>query len=818
MTVKLLRDIHPDYLVFCFDRKEASFRVDLYPEYKANRDEMPELLQPQVPYVKKLTELLGIPMLDKEGYEADDVIGVLTNYGRKAGLEVVIVSGDKDFAQLIGPHVSMYDTMKDHRYDPDGVMEKWGIHPEQMIDYLALVGDSSDNIPGVRGIGPKGAQKLLSEFRSLDGIYANIDKITAKAMKQKLIEHKEMAYLSQKLVTIVQELDLGIQLDDLKMRAVNKEGLREILQELGFKTFIRNLVDGESGPLTSNNSVGPKKVSAKSETAKESKNSNYQKSELKEVQWQIEDFRKEIEPYSVLWAHLNERGLFFSYKDYAISSAADPVELGQVLSQKHLLWRGFDLKEVWKVLKPQQVSADWDQMLAAYVVRAGLIESFLEVYAEYTGKAVPDFASAAQIFNCHFELEDILRRRLKETEGNSVLKQFELPLVSVLYAMEGHGIGLNIDELKEQSKELEQDIADLEKTIHAEANEQFNIASPKQMAVVLFEHMKLPTGKKTKTGFSTNNDVLEKLRDKHAIIPMIIEYRELSKLKSTYVEALPSLIDKEDGRIHTHLRQAATATGRLSSVHPNLQNIPIRTPRGRLVRKAFVSDKGKVFISADYSQIELRILAHITEDPGLRKAFEQDVDIHTATASEIFGVRLDQVDSELRRKAKAVNFGIAYGQGVFGLSESLQIGRAEASEIIERYFERFKGVKNYMESIVRTAMEQGYVESVFGRRRYIDELKSKNQNIRKFGERAAINAPIQGTASDLVKLAMIKLYEEIELPMLLQVHDELLFECPEDEVEEHCPRIKEVMENITKLSVPLKVNLATGKNWEDAHS
>lgn len=827
MTIKLLRDVKPDYLVFCFDRKEPSFRLELYEQYKANRSEMPEDLVPQVPYVRKLTEALGIKAIDMVKYEADDLIGSLVCFGREHRLEVVIVSGDKDFAQMVGPHVTMYDTMKDIVYDEQGVVDKWGVTPEQMIDYLAIVGDSSDNIPGVKGIGPKGAQKLLAEYKNLDGIYANIDKISAKAMKEKLITNKEMAYLSQKLVTIVCDLKLAIEPEELVLKPIEKDVLQPLLHHLGFKSFEKNLMGGNLLAPQSQFKEKMPKPSAKAKKTADSEGAdmaeatvpkaNVNVDGLEEIEWTLADLKKNVEPYTELWAILYERGLYFYANNVLFRVSGTPQEIGAILSTKKMLWKGFDLKEIWKFLEIKDGQAAWDQMLAAYVVRAGAIDDFPSVYKSYTNTQLPDLASSAQMLKCHLELEEILKKKVIAQNGEKVLNEIELPLVPVLYSMEQCGIRIDTESLKEQSVGLAKDISRIEKDIFKEAGEPFNIASPKQLGQVLFEKLKLPVGKKTKTGYSTDSDVLEGLKSEHKIAAMIVEYRELSKLKSTYVDALPQLINPKTGKLHTTLRQAVTTTGRLSSFNPNLQNIPIRTERGRLVRKAFVADPGKVIISADYSQIELRILAHITEDPGLMKAFKEDLDIHTATAAEIFGVKLEAVDADLRRAAKAVNFGIAYGQGAFGLAETLGIPRGEASDIIARYFLRFAKVKQFMEDIVEVAKSQGYVETMFGRRRYLDEFKSSNMNVRKFGERAAINAPIQGSASDLVKLAMIKLHAEISIPMLLQVHDELLFESDADEADENMEMIRPIMENVAKMKVPLKVNVAAGPSWEDAH-
>lgn len=826
MTLKLLREERPDYLVYCFDLSEPSFRTDMFKDYKANRDETPEDLSPQIPYLIQLTELLGIAHVEVHGYEADDVIGTLAKKAKSEKIQAVIVSGDKDFAQLVEPGISLYDTMKNVRTDTDGVKAKYGIRPDQMIDYLAMVGDSSDNVPGVRGIGPKGAQKLLADFDTLEGVYKNIDKIKG-ATQTKLIEAKDMAFLSQKLVTIVTDVETKVTMDDLKLKPTNREPLRALLQELSFKNFEKQLfAEGASEtamPVETPTAAGKKAVknfapqatsgaaAAPAKPKKAKKGATWEEHEMS-----LEELRKTVAPYSEIWALLSERGLYFGYDGKVLRVAEDDKAIGEALAQKHLKWKGFDVKQVLKALHLPAPVVDWDAMLAAYVVRPEQIGKFEDVYEEHCGNKLPDLAAPTDYMRAHLELEECLLEKLKERDSHKVLTQFELPLIPVLASMEERGVKIDFDELKGQSADLTRDIQRLEKEIHKSAGQEFNIGSPKQLAQVLFEKLKLPPSKKTKTGFSTDSDVLEDLKDKHPVAAMILDYRELTKLKGTYVDAIPALADTH-GRVHTTLNQAWTATGRLSSTNPNLQNIPIRTERGRLVRKAFVSDEGSCLISADYSQIELRVLAHITGDPGLTRAFVDDLDIHAATASEVFGVKLDAVTKDQRRIAKAVNFGLAYGQGAFGLADTLGIPRKEATEIVARYFKRFAGVKAYMETTIREGIEKGYVETLFGRRRYIDELKSQNQMIRRMGERAAINAPIQGTASDLVKLAMINLYDSLPIPMLLQVHDELIFECPIDEADDYCKDIKLAMESVYQMKVPLKVNVSKGPNWDDAH-
>ncbi len=828
MSIKLLRENRPEYMAYCFDRKEPSFRSEIYPEYKAHREEMPDDLVPQLPYVRRLTELLGIPALDEKGYEADDVIGSLALFGAKHNCDVSIVSGDKDFAQLVNHHISLYDTMKEIRYDRQGVIEKWGVEPEQIIDYLAIVGDASDNIPGVRGVGPKGAQKLLAEFKTLKNIYENLDHIKSESLRNKLLDSREQAFLAQKLVTIKTDLGICNDLENLRMKSIDREKILALFTELEFEGFGRKLFGEQSPSASAAADAGEAKATRRSKSEVKPASSGAKKRGSVRVtgltpwtreQWSVEQLKKRVQPYSEIWAVKNERGLCLGYDGKAIQVDATLREIGEVLSSKLLRWKGFDIKNLWKQIEMSEpLTPVWDTMLAAYVEHAGEIGGLPETYEKYCSKKVPDLATAEDLLFCELELEAEILRRLEGTRSLEVLNEIELPLVPVLYEMERRGVCVDRRTLEEQRIGLARDIESLEKEIFRQAGESFNISSPKQLGAILFEKLKIPVVRKTKTGYSTDSDVLTKLSHAYPICQEILAFRELAKLKSGYVDALPELIDSRDGRIHTSYEQAVTMTGRLSSINPNLQNIPIRTKRGRAIRKAFIAPAESVLLSLDYSQVELRILAEITDDSGLKAAFKKNMDIHAATASEIFNVSLHDVTPEQRRMAKAVNFGIAYGQGVYGLAETLEIERDEAKEIIENYFRKFRGVKEYMLNIVATAKERGYVETLFGRRRYIDEFRSHDANVRKFGERAAINAPMQGTASDIIKKAMIEIYRSSEAPMILQVHDELVLECSAKKVEAHAALARKIMESVVNWSVPLQVNAAWGENWEDAHA
>jgi DNA polymerase-1 len=789
MLIKLLKTEKPEYAVVCYDRKEPSFRKEIFPEYKAHRSDMPDDLVLQIPYMKKLVDLLGIPTLEVDKFEADDLIGTLTRVGVENQAQVVIVSGDKDFAQLVQNGVIMFDTMKDSKMDELGVFEKWGVKPSQFRDYLAIVGDTSDNIPGVAGLGPKGAQKLISQFGSLEKIYENIDLVKPAGAQEKLKNSQDMAFLSKKLVTIDQHAPISEDFQNYRLQGFKREGLRGLLQELNFKSFEKSLLgDDSQGPAT--------------EAATEKGNSEKSLYEIKSVD--VEDFLKQAQELEKIWLWRQPQGLFFSDEKTIWAVFGDLDKLNPLFENKKLKWFGFDLKSLWRELKAFNPLLGWDSMLAAYVLRSKDCSDFADVYKHFLGSEFSELSSPEQCLQAQVQLKSHLEEKLKETKSLEVLKTLDEPVAPILLRMETRGIKIDISFLKNFSEELEIQIRKEEKEILSLAGEHFNVASPKQLGVILFEKLKLPAAKKTKTGYSTDTDVLQKLD--HPIAKHVLEFRELSKLKSTYVDALPLLADAKSDRVHTHFNQALTTTGRLSSTQPNLQNIPIRTERGARVREAFIAEKGKALLSVDYSQIELRVLAHISEDPGLIRAFKDDLDIHTATASEVFGVSLKDVTSEHRRVAKAVNFGIAYGQGAFGLADQLGISRSEAQGIIKRYFEKFQGIQTYIQETIKKAHEDGFVTTLFGRRRYLDELSSKNGMIKKFGERAAINAPIQGTAADLVKKAMIELDQNCPLPMLLQVHDELVFEDTPENILKYQSQVISIMENVAQLKVPLKVN------------
>ncbi|MEC9282787.1 MAG: DNA polymerase I [Bdellovibrionota bacterium] len=811
MTGKMLRDLKPDYIAYCFDQKDGSFRNEMYEEYKANRSEMPEELKPQVPYIKKLTEALNIKAISVSNYEADDLIGMLAKKGADEGFEVMIVSGDKDFAQLVDDKIKMFDPMKEVLYDKEKVVEKWGVEPNQIIDYLSIVGDSSDNVPGVKGVGPKGAVKLLTEYKTLEAIYENIEEVGPKGTKAKLIDFKDNAFLSKDLVTIITENKTEISdIEELKWEGFDAATLEGLMQELEFKNMGKRLIKDASY-------LG-KEFSASEDTEEKQEAKSFSDSDLNKIAVnefsKLDELRKALKKEEYFF-FLCGSSVCFATGETLFSVPADLLE-NEKIQLDGLSLRGHDLKSLWRSFHIQNATAKSDTLIAEYLLVSKSIGSFESLVEKYHPGA--EFQNDVRAYYLYLkELTESLEKKLKEVDCLEDYLEVELPCLEVLHKMESRGICLDKEMLSEQEVALQEEADRIQKEVFEHCEQEFNLDSPKQLGKVLFDDLGLPVVKKTKTGYSTNSEVLQKLTKKAPWVEKIITYRELKKLLSTYVKALPELTE-EDGRIHTHFNQAVTATGRLSSTEPNLQNIPIRTPQGNAVREAFVSPDGFQIVSADYSQIELRLLAHITEDDGLCKAFAEDRDIHTATAAEVFEVDFDKVDPEMRRQAKAVNFGIAYGMGAFSLAENLGIGRKEAKDIIERYFNRFKNVKDYMGEIVESAKEQGYVESIFGRRRYIPELSSSNAILRKNGERIAINSPMQASASDIVKKAMVAVEAKIpEAKMLLQVHDELIFEIADEKVEESMKVIRQLMEEVVELRVPLKVNIASGKNWKEAH-
>ena len=854
MLSKVVRDEQPDYLAVVFDSKEKTFRHEMYPEYKANRDVPPEDLAQQFPYFEPLVEAFNIVSLRQPGYEADDIIGTLAKKGEAEGMEVTIVSGDKDMMQLISPHVHMLDTMKDKRFEKPEVIDKFGVPPEQVIEVMGLMGDSSDHIPGVKGVGPKTATELIQKYGSIEKLYKNIDEIDKKKLKEKLETDKENALLSRKLVTIETGMKLDCKVEDLKVKEPHTHKLRELYTELGFKSLLENLPGDGSGEAPATES---KKIESKYETILDEKALTALVKKLKKAK----EFALDLETTSTSPTQAEMVGISFSWAEgeacyipvsHRYLGVPEQLDKGKVLDALKPLLEDAKLKKFGHNIKYDLIvlasegvalkGVAFDSMLASYVLdpskrQYGMDALAMEVlqhqnitYEDVAGKGAKQIGFdeveieraseyAAEDSDITLRLTHALRARLKD-ETLKLYEELELPLIDVLAEMEMHGVLIDREHLKKLSGKLSRKLKKQEDEIYALAGEPFNINSPKQLGAILFEKLELPAKKKTKTGYSTDMSVLEDLAEEHELPAMIVNFRQLSKLKSTYVDSLPLEINPKTGRVHTSYNQTVAATGRLSSSDPNLQNIPIRSDLGKEIRQAFIADKSGWLLSADYSQIELRILAHLSEDPALIKAFKKGEDIHTRTAAEIFGQPLDGVDENGRRMAKAVNFGIVYGLSAFGLSRQLKIAPGEAKAFIDQYFDLYKNVKTFMESTVEKARECGYTVTMMNRRRYLPDLHSKNRQVRESAERVAINSPVQGSAADMIKLAMIQLHKKLakmQSKMIMQVHDELVFECPAKEKKEVETLVQKEMENVWPMQVPIVVHLNWGKNWDEAH-
>ena len=728
---------------------------------------------------------MGIPFMEKEGYEADDIIGTLAQKAVAENMRAVVLSGDKDFAQLVNKQVSMYDPMKFKLYRQTDVMEKWGVKPEQMVDYLALTGDASDNIPGVRGIGPKSAQKLLKSHHNLKQIYEAIPHLP-KQIAKKLGEHKKDALLSQRLAGIVTNMPLlekGSVKDHFKRRPADAKTLEELLKELGFKSFEQKFFEERKDEKLRQLFFLPQQ---ESEVLSAKKNSSVRGSALSQQESEtrpaVQQEKKSVPPFKIpsnskihvlsmdqllllivpyakIWIFSWGENDFLAYKNrlYSLKGMDLPV-LAQRLSQKRVRLLGFDVKAIWARFPFQHPIAEWCTSLASYVLESAQPGDLKTLCSRYLDRDLDLDSPAGEVYNIHRKLQKELHSRLEAGQLLSFYLETELPLAGILYGMEQTGILVDPDELSRQSKVVTDRITAIERKITKYHKEPLNYSSPKQLSRFLFQTLGLEPVKKIKTGYSTSAEVLHELKGQHVVVEYLLEHRELFKLETTYLKPLLSKRKEQTGRVYTQFLQAFTTTGRLSSRNPNLQNIPTHTSQGRKVRKSFISPPRCVFISADYSQIELRILAHISSDPVLLSAFEKGQDIHQATASEVFGIPLDQVTASQRHSAKAINFGLVYGQGVHSLSKSLNISFKEGKRIIQNYFEKFKGVKQYMEDMEKEARQKGFVETLFKRRRRVSEINSHNQRMQSQGHRIAINSPIQGTASDIMKMAMVKLH------------------------------------------------------------
>jgi DNA polymerase-1 len=807
MLWKLLREENPEYVAVAWDPPGPTFREEKLPSYKETRAATPDDLRSQIPYVKTLFEALRLPLLEVRGFEADDVMGTLVEKMRAEPVEMVLVTGDKDMLQLVGPKVRVLATNVRGEpvwFDEAAVTAKWGVGPEHIPDLLALMGDSIDNIPGVPGVGEKTAVKLISQFGSVARLYDNLTLVTGKA-REILAAHREQALLSRELATVSTRVPIEQDLEAFRRQEPDWERLRTLWTELEFHTLLRQLPAAAPVQVTGE----PLPVLDGAEALR---------------QW-LEAVPADA-PVAVDWVgdgtspdpSMTALGLYHPAAERAL------LPLGASLPDfggRRLI--GHDVKHLveWWAARGGDAPAFEDTAVGAYLLNPDRNNYKLdEVSAELLGEG-PGLAAPGSRGRFIWQIWEMLPRALKEVGLHSLYEDLERPLVPVLAAMERHGIRVDPARLAEFSKELDLTIERLTREIYALAGEEFNIGSPKQMARILFEKLKLPPVKKTKTGYSTDADVLEQLALGHELPAKIIEYRTLTKLKSTYADSLPALINPSTERIHTSFNQLVAATGRLSSSNPNVQNIPIRTELGRRIRAAFVPDPGHRFVAADYSQIELRILAHVSGEESLTAAFRAGEDIHRRTAAEVFGVELAQVTSEQRDVAKTTNFSVIYGVTAFGLSRGLSITPKQAQEYLTRFFERHPKVKAYLERTVAEGRERGFVQTLLGRRRYIPELRSGNPNLRGFAERMATNAPIQGTAADLTKIAMVRMARALaeggfRSRMLLQVHDELLFEAPEDEVSRLEALAREVMESVMALDVPLKVDIKTGADWAQA--
>jgi DNA polymerase-1 len=876
--MRSLRKQYPDcHVAVVFDAKGKTFRDDIYPEYKATRASMPDDLRSQVAPIHQMIKAMGFPFLMVEGVEADDVIGTLARQATEKQLPVLISTGDKDMAQLVSDHVTLIDTMKDVKTDREGVIEKFGVPPELIIDYLALMGDKVDNIPGMTGVGEKTALALLQGIGSIDEIAANLDKVAAlgfrgsKAFADKFREQEEQVRLSYRLATIKTDVELEQSLEELLLKPVDKESLLAVYREYELRNLIKEL---ESGGEEGSESAGQDEAGDENAAPVAAIETDY-RCILDEAEFDgwLEQlkaaplFAFDTETTSLDYMEARIVGVSFAVEpgkaayvpfghDYlgAPLQLSEAVVLGKLkplLEDPTRLKVGQNLKYDRNVLLNHDIDLQgiaYDTMLESYVLNStasrhdmdSLAKRYLGVettsFEDIAGKGVKQLTFnqieleqaapyAAEDADITLRLHQTLWGQLEAVPGLAkVFSEIELPLLPVLARMELLGTTIEPKLLHQQSQEIEVRLAELEKQAHELAGQEFNLSSPKQLGEILFTKLGLPIIKKTPKGApSTAEEVLAELAETYELPRLLMEHRGLAKLKSTYTDKLPLMIKPQTGRVHTSYHQAVAATGRLSSTDPNLQNIPVRNEQGRRIRQAFIPCAGYKLVAADYSQIELRIMAHLSGDKGLLTAFAEGKDIHKATAAEVFGVALDAVTTDMRRSAKAINFGLIYGMSAFGLAKQLGIGRAEAQKYMDLYFERYPGVLEYMERTRQQAEAQGYVETLFGRRLYLPDIKSRNAGLRKAAERAAINAPMQGTAADIIKRAMINVdswirgIEDESIRMLMQVHDELVFEIREEKLEEYTAIIKEKMSAAAELDVPLVVEAGTGDNWDQAH-
>ena len=832
MLERMLEDIKPKYALVAFDKGKQTFRHKTYKDYKGTRDKTPSELVEQFGYVRELLDSYGIKYEEHFDYEADDIIGSYAKLAEKAGLEVIIISGDKDLTQLASDNITIYYTRRgvtevDH-YTPEFINEKYGLSPEQIIDMKGLMGDKSDNIPGVAGIGEKTAIKLLAEYKTVENVLDNIDNISGKKLKERLAEGKEDALLSKELATIFTEVPVENKLEDLTF-SENRSKKKELFEKLEFVSFLKKLAENNDVDVDGKEEKELEIINADEKTELSFENSSLH------IECFTEDYHNSdvvnIAVYKDENVYIFSEDNFFENKFVRNYLESDAEKV--VYDYKKILYIAkrngisdiagnvFDVK-IASYLLDVTVKTELDKIV--FNTLGNIIKSEEEIYGKGVKRTLPTneilYPYLAQVVKSIFDLKEIQSARLKEENMDSLYKNIEVKVARVLANMEYEGIHVSKKALEDMSDELDERIKILEASIHTLAGSEFNIASPKQLGIVLFEDLGLPPVKKTKTGYSTSVEVLEQLQHSHEIIPLIMEYRVLTKLNSTYAKGLVKDITRK-GKIHTRYEQTLTQTGRLSSVNPNLQNIPTRIEEGKKIRKAFIpASDDRVILSIDYSQIELRVLAHMAQDKGMIDAFTHDLDIHTKTASEVNGVSLDEVTSTMRREAKAVNFGIVYGISDFGLSNNLGITRKRAKEFIDKYLETFSGVNKYMTDIVEFAKEHGYVETLYNRRRALPEINAKNKIVASLNARLAMNTPIQGTAADIIKLAMINAFDYIEktkvdAKLLLQVHDELIFDVNKDVVDEFTIKMVKIMEEAVELDVKLKAEASSGSSWYD---
>jgi len=796
MLTKQIEKYSPDYAAIAFDLRAPTFRHKMYDGYKATRKGMPEELALQMPYAKRVAEALGFTIIEKEGYEADDILGSLANHANDSGEDVLslIMTGDKDSLQLINDKTAiLLATNVDYVYfDRAAFREKYGVDPEQFVDVKAIMGDTSDNIPGISGIGEKGALSLISQFGTLEKVYESYQSSELKPSVVKKIEAgRDSAFLSQTLARIEVNVPELPEVTSLVYRGIDKESARKLFEELEFGAFIKKF---ELDAV-------PKDVAVVSESVAS-----------------LNDKQKLLDLLSHEQSAVYFGGeVLYAYDGQEAAEAEFDADIANAIGNNASRITAYDVKSIYEAADKLGVrfrNIGEDIMLAAYVLDSQGGHDIDRLSMKYLGTDIPDTVSKAVVVK---NIADVVLAKLQTNSSEKLYREIELPLAGVLADMEEAGFCIDMQGLADYGEKLKEEADALAERIYFLAGEEFNINSPKQLGNILFEKLKLPSGKKTKTGYSTNAEILEKLASKHPIVSDILDYRQLTKLIGTYVVGLLKLAT-EEGRIHTNFKQTGTATGRLSSAEPNLQNIPVRTDAGRELRKFFLPRKGYKLISADYSQIELRLLACIANDEAMLSAFKSGTDIHTSTASAVFGVPVDMVSPILRKRAKAVNFGIVYGIGEYSLSQDLDISVKQAKEYIESYLASYPGVSAYLRDIVKYAAEHGSVDTLYGRTRYIPEIQSKNGVMRKFGERVAMNSPIQGSAADIIKIAMLNVSKklknsDIDAKLILQVHDELIIEVRADQAEKAAQILKEEMENAVQLPIPLTVDLSIGDRW-----